>query len=116
MPILVAIIGGLTFVAGLILFIVGVLSFVAASLVIDLTTGTLSGGLILVAAVIFLLFGWGLLKGWRIMWYLGIILYVLVIIGSIFELPAGFVSLVIGIIVVWYLTRPKVKMFFLGSA
>ncbi|MGI0079348.1 MAG: hypothetical protein ACRECH_06960 [Nitrososphaerales archaeon] len=49
-------------------------------------------------------------KSWG--WWLGLILAVLQIISGIITFPAGILDLVIGFVILYYLTRPHVKVWF----
>lgn len=75
------------------------------------------GGVIMVVGLIAALISFGLYKGWGIMWYVGMILAVIGILMSLLSLAVGsigsIVPLVIDAVIVYYLLRPNVKMFFL---
>ncbi len=70
----------------------------------------------IISAIVCIVIGYGMLKGWKIMWYLGVIFAVIGIIVSIPGIFAGvgIVTLIIEIIILYYLFRPNVKSFFLG--
>ena len=79
-------------------------------------TGMVGGAIFAVIGLIVLVIAGGLWNGWRIMWYLGMIFSVVVILASIIALltTGGFSigTLVINLIIVFYLTRDGVKEFF----
>lgn len=126
-PILIAIIAIITMLAGILLIAAGLgLNF----LTIDVFVGTqfeswLSGvgvGTILMG-IIALIIGFGIWKGWKIMWIIAMILYlisaVLLIVSLVLMLMDGetigaalLVPLAICLIILFYLTRKKVKEFF----
>ncbi|MDR0309483.1 MAG: hypothetical protein LBH88_01825 [Candidatus Methanoplasma sp.] len=128
-PILVAIIGLLTIIGSIVIIIAG-LGLAFTEIVADLDFGIvgdivdiLGFGLIAVG-IISLIIGIGIWSGWTIMWYIAVILYVLAVIASIISLimmvvdgevsiGASFIiSLIISILILYYLFRPKVKEFF----
>lgn len=120
-PILISLIAILYFLSGLLLLAVGVMLAIGAA-VIDLSdldlglTGMVGGAIFAVIGLIVLVIAGGLWNGWRIMWYLGMIFSVVVILASIIALltTGGFSigTLVINLIIVFYLTRDGVKEFF----
>ncbi len=91
---------------------------IVAALYIILGVVTIIGGVILlnvvgaIPGIIVLVIGVGLWKGWKIFWYLGVIFAIIDLIISIFAFPVGIISLIISIIILWYLFRPNVKAFF----
>ena len=72
----------------------------------------------IVVAIIAMLIGYGLLKGWKIMWYLGDIFGILGLIGGVIMLVTvagfitGIISIIINLLILYYLFRPGVKAFF----
>ncbi len=74
--------------------------------------GTVLGGGVLVFGVILIIIAFGFLKGWSVMWYLGVIFSALGAIGSLFALPEALFMLVINAVILYYLFRPQVKRFF----
>ena len=113
-PILVALIGALSFLFGILLLVLAAVAFGAITILDDSDLTSAAGVILLILAFVYILFGFGLLKGWSIMWYLGIIIYAVAIVGGLLRLPAGLGAVVVGAIVIYYLTRPKVKNYFLG--
>ncbi len=120
-PILISLIAILYFLSGLLLLAAGVMIAIGAA-VIDLSdldlglTGMVGGAIFAVIGIIALIIAGGLWNGWRIMWYLGMIFSVVAILASIVALltTGGFSigTLVINLIIVFYLTRDGVKEFF----
>ena len=122
-PFLITVIGILTLLGGLAVLLAGVLLFAMPdsaiadafkdSGIVDIgnLVDILGVGLIIVG-LIFLVVAIGLLKGWTWIWYVAVILYVIDIILGILMLPAGIISLVIAIVIIYYLFRPHVKEFF----
>ena len=120
-PILISLIAILYFLSGLLLLVAGIMLAIGAA-VIDLSdldlglTGMVGGAIFAVIGLIVLVIAGGLWNGWRIMWYLGMIFSVVVILASIIALltTGGFSigTLVINLIIVFYLTRDGVKEFF----
>ena len=120
-PILISLIAILYFLSGLLLLAAGVMLAIGAA-VIDLSdldlglTGVVGGAVFAVIGIIALIIAGGLWNGWRIMWYLGMIFSVVAILASIIALltTGGFSigTLVINLIIVFYLTRDGVKEFF----
>jgi len=116
-PLLISIIAVLNLLAGLFLLIVGII--VALGVVsmsegdIDVgLAGTALGGLFAVLGIISLIIGYGFWQGWKFIWYLSLILWIIEIIGGILMFPIGLVWTIVYIILVWYLFRPNVKAFF----
>ena len=75
------------------------------------------GGMFIAIAVVYLVLCLGFLKGWSIMWYLGVIFSVIGIIGGISSIAMGqfylAVLLIINVIILLYLFKSNVKLFFL---
>lgn len=119
-PILVSIIGGLTLLAAFLVIAIAIISYVAPDIFTDLdidpsiTEYSLIGGL--VVGIITLIIGLAIWRGWTIAWYIAVILYALAVLGSIVTIVTGgyvmVVSLVITLLILYYLFRPKVKEFF----
>ena len=74
------------------------------------------GGMISVAGIINALIGVGMWLGWRIMWYIGLVVNILELIFAIGTLIFGnfsaIVSIIINGLIIYYLFRPGVKAFF----
>jgi len=126
-PLLIALIGLITLLAAAIILISA-----AAALFSDLFGDFLGldglgsfigyGGFIV--GIIILIIGLAIWRGWAIAWYVAVIIYGLGVVGSIISIAmminegvmaavAPFaVSLFIGLLILYYLFRPKVKEFF----
>jgi hypothetical protein len=74
------------------------------------------GGMFSVAGIINALIGVGMWLGWRIMWYIGLVVNILELVFGIGTLIFGNFSAIISIIIngliIYYLFRPGVKAFF----
>ncbi|MCQ2079866.1 MAG: hypothetical protein MJZ38_07430 [archaeon] len=111
-PLLITLIGGLEALAGLAFIIFGVLSLMGMSIEIP-ELSDLAGAVGIVAIILGIIpfiIGYGMLKGWKIMWYLGVIFGILSIIVGVLDL--NIISIVIQLIILYYLFRPKVRAFF----
>lgn len=99
--------GGALILAG------GVMSDIEGSTLL----GELGGGVLLVFGLIVLVIGAGLYRGWKIMWYLGVLFAIIGALFSLISIVGGsvpsVVPLAITLIIVWYLFRKNVKSFFL---
>lgn len=78
------------------------------------------GATVLIGAIVEGIIGYGFLKGWSIMWYLGLILTIAGAVFSILSVAAGafasIVVLLIQVVIIMYLFKPNVKQFFLKTA
>lgn len=81
--------------------------------------GLLAGGILVVIAVISIILGlvsfavaWGFWTGAGWSWGLAIALSILGIILGLLNLPAGVITIIINIVIIYYLTRPHVKFYF----
>jgi hypothetical protein len=116
-PLLISIIAILNLLAGIFLLIAGI---VIALGVVSMSEGDIDiglagsalGAVVAFIGVISLLIGYGFWQGWKFIWYLSLILWIIEIIGGILMFPIGLVWTIIYIILVWYLFRPNVKAFF----
>jgi len=123
-PILISIIAILTIIFALFLILAGVVLMVGGDLIANIDDpsgliddlGTSLGVGFLIIGVIGFLIGYGFWRGWTIFWYIGVILYLIAAISGIYGLivgqPISIVSLVFALIVLFYLSRPKVREFF----
>lgn len=116
-PLLISIIGALSLLASIFLFIGGVavaLGTIAIDEFGNLSTLGVAGLLIL--GVIYLIMALGFLGGWPIIWYLGVIIYGIGALGMLIGvLTTGIIAVVpfvINVVVLYYLFRPNVKEFF----
>ena len=117
-PLLISIIAILYFISGILCLLSGILLALGMTSVSgDFTVSTTvlgAGGVII--GIIMLVIAGGFWNGWRIMWYLGVIFTGIGIIAGIMAILAmqisAVISLVIYILILYYLFRPKVKEFF----
>ena len=122
-PLFVTIVAILYFIGALILIIGGILialgtiaaSAISAEPIMGLT-GAAMGAVCVVMGIIYLIIAGGLWNGWKIMWYLGVILSALsALLGIVTILASGFagiVGILINLLILYYLFRPNVKEFF----
>ena len=122
-PIFISIIAILYFLGGLILVIGGILialgtitaSVASGEPVLGLS-GTALGAFAALMGIIYLIVAGGLWNGWGIMWYLGVIISIVSIISSIISIlasgPFGILGIILNLLIIYYLFRPKVKEFF----
>lgn len=131
-PLIVTIIGILYVLFALALLILAVVVMVSGDAIIteiiednpdmDWLEGSeiIVGATILIGAVVEGILGYGFLKGWSIMWYLGIILTIAGAVFSIMVVATGafasIVTLLIQVVILLYLFKPNVKQFFLKTA
>lgn len=117
-PILITVIGAIFAIAG-ILYLIGGVCILAG---MDIETAVegepiVVGAAYVISALIYLIVATGLLKGWKVMWYLGIIVEVLSALGYLYNALIGQTVMIIGtiisLLIIIYLTRPGVKSFFL---
>jgi len=116
-PLLITIVSVLYFVAGVLMFLFAAWVFydgITAETLND--TGTAVGVIAAVIGLISFVIGAGFWKGWRIIWYiavvvgmLGLLFCVLMIVSNS---PLGFVGLVIQALLLYYIYKPNVKKFF----
>jgi len=88
------------------------------------TVMNIAAVLLLIPAIIDIVVGYGLLQGWKIMWWIGVIINGLCVIGALAALvmmamsgmwgglAANLIGLIINGVILWYLMRPNVKAFF----
>jgi len=120
-PLLITIIAVLAIIVG-ILTIMGGLLMVAADEVLDgmvdldLSWIHALGYISIVLGLLALIVGYSLWKGWTIAWYLSLIYFAVNGILSLVNIVLGsysdILSLVIAVVVIYYLFRPHVKSFF----
>ncbi|MBE6519017.1 MAG: hypothetical protein E7Z70_05720 [Thermoplasmata archaeon] len=120
-PVIISIVAILNFLIGL-FFLAGGIAMVLN--IIDISThipeiaeySALGGGILLLIGIIYLVIAGGMWNGWKIMWYIGVIvngLSLIMGIASIFVGSfVGIIPLVIDAIILYYLFRPGVKEFF----
>jgi len=112
-PLGVTIAGGLEFLLGAVILITVLAILVIAGTKNDLGLGD-AGALVLgvILAAIPMAIGYGLLKGWEVMWWVGVIFNVIAAIGGIRSFPEGLVTTVIAVVIVVYLYTKDVRDFF----
>ena len=120
-PVVISIVAILNFLIGL-FFLAG--GLVMALGIIDISAhvpemaeyAALGGGIVILIGIIYLVIAGGMWNGWKIMWYIGVIvngLSLIMGIASIFVGSfVGIIPLVIDAIILYYLFRPGVKEFF----
>lgn len=125
-PLLVTVIGILLFLAGLFFLIIGAHLLLTSASVGGLDLIGISG---VIVGAIYLVIGYGTLRGWKVIWYVAVILSAITAVAFIisfilpytgFELPqeiaglatGGIVSFIVNLIILFYLFRPGVKEFF----
>jgi len=125
-PLLIALIGFITLLVAILILASAALALFSDTLVdftgLDFGSSIGYGGFI--AGFIILIIGLAIWRGWAIAWYIAVLIYGLGVIGSIISIgliatggemvavtPFA-VSLFIGILILYYLFRPKVKEFF----
>ena len=116
-PILVTIIGGISMIIGILTLVLGAVALIGV-LIPGLTIPAGVGGVAgIIAGLIFVIIGYGFLKGWAIVWYLGVLVYILALLSSAYALVMGatgmVVTVAISLVILLYLFSKKVKTFFL---
>jgi len=127
-PLLVALIGIITVIAAVIMIAIGVmfvlmtpekwadfvLNYESITFGYDIVTSL--GILIIVIGLITLLIGTAIWNGWTVAWYIALIIYLMFAVFSFLSIVGGskepILSFLIAIVILFYLTRPKVKAFF----
>ena len=122
-PFLITVIGILTLLGALVFLLAGVacLALPEADVIdifenagMDNVADMINAlGIIMIVAGLFaLIVATAFLKGWTIAWYLGLILHALSVIGGIITFPVGVLSMLVSLVIIYYLFRPHVKEFF----
>ncbi len=125
-PILITIIAILEFLSGLVLLLAGIAIVAGMITMADVpdaaVLGAYGGGVFIVIGIIAIIIAGGFWNGWKIMWYLGIIFSILSLIFTIYAIAtspsigaaigANIISIIINLIILFYLTRQGVKEFF----
>jgi hypothetical protein len=73
---------------------------------------SLMGILLFLGGLFSLFVGWGLWKGVEWAWTLAVILEILGIIGGIFTIPYGLIGVLVYGLILYYLLKPNVKVWF----
>ena len=117
----VSILAVLQMLGGVLIFLVGIAAVSVSGMTStfgDYGYGYLAGamgaigGVILVVGLIGIGLGYGLWKGKKWAWTATLVFSMLGILASLVTLPAGVVSLLIEAVILYYLTRPQVKLYF----
>ena len=115
-PLGVTIIGILWIISGLLWLVAAFLGGAALTVIGLGAIGAIIGVILFIIGIIDILLGIGCFKGWGWVWTVGVIFMAInILIGlvTVFSSPAtGLVSIVIAVIVLWYLFQPKVKAYF----
>lgn len=111
-PLLITIIGALYALLGIVLLALGALAFAGGAASGETALGAAGGGAIAVFGLIYIVIALGFFKGWKLWWYLGVIFAILGIIGGLIMFPVGLITVIIELIILWYLFRDNVKAFF----
>lgn len=118
-PLMVSFVAVLYALMGLIAIIAGIAIVIGGTLVADDVTASSAIGIVLIIpGIICFVLCAGFLKGWSVMWYLGVIFTVLSIIAGVAVMIAlGSLvmvgTLIIDVIILLYLFKSNVKLFFL---
>ena len=131
-PLIVTIIGVLYALGAIVLIIAGAAFMVGGEAMIDELVkqdasldalkglGLGLGVAYLILGIISGVISYGFFKGWSIMWYLGVIFTVIGAVISIATIVVGgfgsIVTLIIDLIILLYLFKPNVKLYFLKHA
>ncbi|MDR2866088.1 MAG: hypothetical protein LBV13_01590 [Methanomassiliicoccaceae archaeon] len=118
-PTFLSIICILLAISGLLLLLAGIMVIASegaindalgdVDLLVDLTA---IGAIALIAGLIALVVTYMLWKGIKLGWYLVMVYLIILVIFGILSLPAGILSLIVVIVLIWYFFRPNVKEFF----
>ncbi len=129
-PLLVTILAALYVLIGVIVVVAGIAVIALGGSVVDDLIASMGiegvdlgwaaglvGALCIVVGLVYLVIGYGFLKGWKSMWYLGVLFMVLDIIVSVVTVALGnfgsILTLIIAVILLLYLFKSNVKQFFL---
>jgi hypothetical protein len=111
-------IGGILALLGGALFLAVASSGILSSYGMGMFSGFVSvfGGVIIVVGLFAIFVSWGMWSGKSWAWYLAVILYAIGVVFGLVILIAGaltgIVSLLIEVLLLWYMFRPHVKAFF----
>ena len=123
----VTILAALQVLAGIVLFGLGALVLALAGLlgiigvrpqvpVFPLFLGSfvmgIAGGIMVIIGIISFAVAYGYMNGLGWAWTLGLIIAVLALILGLISLPSGVISILLEVLIIYYLTRPHVKRFF----
>ena len=111
-------IGGILAILGGALFVAVASSGILSTYGVGMFSGFISlfGGIIIVIGLFAIFVSWGMWSGKSWAWYLAVVLYAIGVIFGLVLLVAGgltgIVSLVIDLLLLWYMFRPHVKAYF----
>lgn len=132
-PLLVTVIGALTLLGGLIMLALGAVVIIDPSIIAEYLKNvgleelvSIGGWPLIIGGLIDIIVAAGFLKGWSIIWYIGVVIYGLILLTSVLSLALSLVGgigftalslsiaipLVIAAVILYYLFRPNVKEFF----
>ncbi|MCL1984194.1 MAG: hypothetical protein FWG58_02190 [Methanomassiliicoccaceae archaeon] len=102
---------------GILMLLAGILIIAGGSFLEDngIDTGglfTIAGGVMLIVGIVALIAFFLLKNGNKIGWFLAMIFLILNAISGILAFPAGLLTLVITVLLIWYFLRPNVREFF----
>ena len=117
-PLLVTVLAVLFLISGAISVLGGIAAFSGLTLFGQVATGAAAGGAAMIAGVLNMIIGIGFLHGWSIMWIIGLVATVLELLGGFAGLLTGnfgvFMTMIVDVIILFYLMKPNVRRFFLG--
>lgn len=111
-PLLITLIGVLYALLGIAMLALGAITFMGGATSGEIEIGATGGGAIAVVGLIYIIIALGFFKGWKLWWYLGVIFAIIGIIGGLLMFPVGLITVIIELIILWYLFRDNVKAFF----
>ncbi|WP_265581985.1 hypothetical protein [Methanofollis aquaemaris] len=121
-PLGVTIVGLLYLFLGIIGLLAGITVFVAGTALEVSGAGAFAGGIVILVALINLAIGIGCFKGWGWVWTVAVLFAFINILIAFYNwwvaghsmagLTATLVSIIIPLIILWYLYRDNVKAFF----
>ena len=121
-PILISIVAILQFLAGLLFVFAGIVMLGGMITVADTPElaqlGALGGAGMLILGLVYLVIAGGFWNGWKIMWYIGVIVHTLSIIIYVYYVATGAgimtyaVSIIISLLILLYLFTRGVREFF----
>ena len=111
-PLGIKIISVLFLIAG-IFYLIGGIGGVLDIEALKSSVGGIAG---IIAGLIYMLIGYGIWSGWKVMWYLGVIFAIIGLISAIFSIFNDdymyVINVIIEIVILWYLFKANVKSFF----
>jgi len=121
-PIVITIVAILEFLAGIITLLAGLAVVFGMSIGVDIPSefealGSFMGIAVIASGILAIVIAGGFWNGWKIMWYIGVVVNVIQLLFSVVSIfsGAGFsavLPILINLIILFYLFRPGVKEFF----